>query len=108
MQFVIGPLMGLTLLGLVPLAAHAQPDSGVSNEAAANMARNCFACHGPRGRSPGTIPSLHQQSADKIANLMKGFKSGDEPSTVMGRHAKGYSEAEIDAIAQYIAGLNKR
>lgn len=108
MQFVIQPLIGLTLLGLLPLAAQAQQDSGVSNEAAANMARNCFACHGPQGRSPGTIPSLHQHPADKIATMMKGFKSDDQPSTVMGRHAKGYSEAEIDAIAQYIAGLNKR
>lgn len=108
MQFVTRPLVGLTLLCLVPLAVQAQQDGSISNEAAANMARNCFACHGPQGRSPGTIPSLHQHSADKIVALMKGFKSGDEPSTVMGRHAKGYSEPEIEAIARYIAGLNKR
>jgi sulfide dehydrogenase cytochrome subunit len=108
MQFITRALVGLPLIGLASFAVHAQQNGEISNEAAANMARNCFACHGPQGRSPGTIPSLHQHSADKIAALMKGFKSGDEPSTVMGRHAKGYSEAEIEAIARYIAGLNKR
>lgn len=107
MRFVTRPLVGLTLLGLVPLAAQGQ-EGGISTEAAANMARNCFACHGPQGRSPGTIPSLHQHTADKLAAQLRDFKSDAQPSTVMGRHAKGYSEAEIDAISKYIADLNKR
>lgn len=55
MRFVTRPLVGLTLLALVPLAAQGQ-EGGISTEAAANMARNCFACHGPQGRSPGPFP----------------------------------------------------
>jgi len=34
---------------------------------------------------------------------MKQFKSGEQPSTVMGQLAKGYSDGEIEAIAAYFA-----
>jgi sulfide dehydrogenase cytochrome subunit len=34
---------------------------------------------------------------------MKKFKSGERPSTVMGRLAKGYSDAEIDLMAEYFS-----
>jgi sulfide dehydrogenase cytochrome subunit len=34
--------------------------------------------------------------------MLMGFKSGALPSTVMTRHAKGYSDAELEAIANYI------
>jgi sulfide dehydrogenase cytochrome subunit len=80
----------------------------VSPATAANMAHNCFACHGPQGVSPGAIPSLHVLTADNLSAQMKAFRSGERPSTVMGRHAKGYTDAEIEALAHYIAGLNKK
>jgi sulfide dehydrogenase cytochrome subunit len=94
-----------------PATAAPRPAIGapaIAALAAANMANNCFACHGPRGVSPGTIPSLHNLTADNIAESMKAFKTGARPGTVMGRHAKGYSDPEIDAIARHIASLNKR
>jgi sulfide dehydrogenase cytochrome subunit len=34
--------------------------------------------------------------------VLKGFKSGELPATVMTRHAKGYTDAELEAIANYI------
>lgn len=77
----------------------------ISAAAAANMGDNCFACHGPGGKSPGSIPSLNGKSADAIVKTMNDFKSGARPSTVMGRHAKGYTDAEIAAIANYIASF---
>lgn len=72
---------------------------------AANMARNCFGCHGPDGRSPGAIPALNGKSADFIVKSLKDFRSGELPSTVMGRHAKGYTDAEVTALATYISSL---
>lgn len=81
--------------------------AGISYAAAQSIANNCFTCHGPDGRSPGTIPSLSRLSAERIASNLRGFKNGTEPSTVMGRHAKAYTDAEIDAVANYIASLQK-
>ena len=80
----------------------------VSPAAAANIANNCFACHGPNGVSPGSIPSLHALTAQNISEMLKAFKGGQRPSTVMGRHAKGYTNTEIEAISSHIASLNKK
>lgn len=79
--------------------------ANISPATAANMARNCFGCHGPDGRSPGAIPALNGKNADFIVKTLKSFRSGEIPSTVMGRHAKGYTDAEISALATYISGL---
>lgn len=107
------PLVGLISLGMAacgttPPAKQAEPAKPITPIAAANMANNCFACHGPNGVSPGTIPPLNLLTVQNIADNMQAFKSGARPSTVMGRHAKAYSDAEINAIAGYIAGLNKK
>jgi cytochrome c553 len=88
-------------------AKPAEAPKPITPEMARNLANNCFTCHGPDGRSPGTIPSINTMNADTIASRLKNFKTGTEPSTVMGRQAKGYSDAEIDAVAKYIAGLRK-
>ncbi len=84
------------------------PARPVTVAEAANMANNCFACHGPNGVSPGAIPSLDTLTADNIKLMMRLFKTGERPSTVMGRHAKAYSDGEVEAIAKYIAGLNRK
>lgn len=70
--------------------------------AVANMANNCFTCHGPDGRSPGTIPSFRSMNAKQIAHALKEFKTGARFATVMTRHTKGYSDAELEAIANFI------
>jgi sulfide dehydrogenase cytochrome subunit len=67
-----------------------------------NMISNCFSCHGTDGRSAGAIPSLTGMTAEQAKAMLMGFKSGALPSTVMTRHAKGYSDAELEAIANYI------
>ena len=93
---------GILLMGFGVQAVSA---ADVSPATAANMARNCFGCHGPDGRSPGAIPGLNGKSADYIVKALAEFRSGTRPSTVMGRHAKGYSDAEAQALAKYISSL---
>jgi len=77
----------------------------ISPATAANMARNCFGCHGPDGRSPGAIPGLNGKGTAYIVQTLKEFRSGNRSSTVMGRHAKGYTDAEVEALAKYIGNL---
>ena len=64
---------------------------------------SCSGCHGPRGHSPGPIPSIYGRTAESIAETLRGFQSGTRTGTVMQRIAKGYSDAEIDAVAREIA-----
>ena len=67
------------------------------------LANSCAGCHGTHGKSPGAIPAINGKSASFIIESLKGFQTGSRPSTVMGRHANGYSEQEIQLIADFFA-----
>ena len=67
------------------------------------LANSCAACHGTHGKSPGAIPAINGKSARFIVQSLKDFQSGTRTSTVMGRHASGYSEQEIQLIAEFFS-----
>lgn len=71
---------------------------------AAMLANACAGCHGTYGGSAGpSMPSLAGQTKDAIVGAMKSFRSGDRPSTVMGRLAKGYTDADFAAMGDFFA-----
>jgi sulfide dehydrogenase cytochrome subunit len=68
------------------------------------LADTCAGCHGTDGASTGpATPSLAGMSEIYMVESMEGFKSGERPSTVMGRIAKGYSEEEYKLMGSYFA-----
>ena len=68
------------------------------------LSNACAGCHGTKGGSAGlTMPSLAGQSKEAIVDAMKKFRSGERPATVMGRLAKGYTDAEIVAMGEYFS-----
>ena len=70
------------------------------------VADTCAGCHGPDGASLGpTTPSLAGTSETYMVETMKAFQSGDRTSTIMGRIAKGYSDAELESMAAVFAKL---
>jgi cytochrome subunit of sulfide dehydrogenase len=70
----------------------------------AMLANACAGCHGTHGGSAGpSMPSLAGQSKEAIVDAMKKFKSGERPATVMGRLAKGYSDADIAALGEFFS-----
>lgn len=69
------------------------------------IAAQCNGCHGFEGKSVGDAPSLHGRSAALMARAMKDFKSDARQATIMNRIAKGYSDAEIQNLAEYYANL---
>jgi len=79
-------------------AAHAADPS------AAMLSNACAGCHGTNGGSAGlTMPSLASQSKTAIVEAMKKFKSGERPSSIMGRIAKGYTDAQIDMMGEFFS-----
>ena len=94
-------IAGGALLLLLALPAAAQT-GGPTGQA---MAQNCYVCHGPAGRSAPPIPSIARMPADFLRGRMMEFKTGQLPSTVMARIAKGYSDEQIAAISDYLASL---
>ncbi len=70
----------------------------------AMLSNACGGCHGTNGASAGlSMPSLAGQNKVATVEAMKAFKSGERPSTVMGRIAKAYSDEEIEAMGDFFA-----
>ncbi|NTU59227.1 MAG: sulfide dehydrogenase [Chlorobiaceae bacterium] len=65
------------------------------------LAFSCAGCHGTDGKSVGIIPGFYGKSPEYLEAALKDFKSGARFSSIMGRHAKGYSDEEIHQIAEY-------
>ena len=64
-------------------------------------AMSCSGCH-PAGRGvDASVPRLVGRDPTDIVTAMQGFKSGQRPSTVMDRIAKGFSDDEVKAIAAW-------
>ena len=65
-------------------------------------ASSCLGCH-PVGATDSPVLSLSTLTAAQIVTAMRAYRSGTRPSTVMDRVAKGFSDEEIRAIAQWYA-----
>jgi sulfide dehydrogenase cytochrome subunit len=79
--------------------------SALSAPTGSMLAGTCAGCHGTLGKSAGAAPSLAGLDASYIESAMQDFKSGKRPSTIMGRLAKGYDDAEIKAMSAYFGSL---
>lgn len=66
------------------------------------LASNCFQCHGTNGNGLG-FDRLAGKSANELHNDLKEFQSGKEGQGIMARHAMGYTDAQLRALALWLA-----
>jgi cytochrome c553 len=66
-------------------------------------ASSCTGCHAARPIPDSVIPRIAGRKASDIVQFMREYRSGAWPSSVMGRIAKGFDDAQIDAIAAWFA-----
>ena len=83
------------------LLASIGPVSAAGPADAPPGAASCSGCHPTARLVDTTVPRLIGRNPADIVTAMQGFKSGQIPSTVMSRMAKGYSDDEIKAIAEW-------
>jgi cytochrome c553 len=85
-------------IGLVSIAAavvaSAEPPAG---------AAACSGCHPASTRVTSPVPRLAGLDGAAIIRAMQEFRSGARAATVMDRIAKGFTEAEVQAIAAWYA-----
>lgn len=86
-------------LGLAATSALAAPPAGQL------LASQCAQCHGTNGNGPG-FDKLSGSSAREISNEMLEMKARSIPEGIMGRQAHGYTDAQIQLIADYLSGQN--
>ena len=85
--------------GLSPVRAFANSVSG----SGAALAANCAICHGTVGRAVGSMPSLAGQPKSYLIEQMKAFKEDRRTGTIMHQLAKGYTDAQIEAMAAFLS-----
>lgn len=88
--------------GITALVVYTGTALAASPEVPAGAA-SCSGCHASQGRVDTAVPPLFGRTASDIVAQMKAFKAGRRPSTVMDRIAKGFTDAEIQAIANWYA-----
>ncbi|MBV2089633.1 MAG: c-type cytochrome [Candidatus Thiodiazotropha sp. (ex Ctena orbiculata)] len=68
------------------------------------LANTCAGCHGTLGASAGDLmPIIGGMEKEFLQMILLEYKTGERDSTIMGRIAKGYSDAELKAIASFMA-----
>jgi cytochrome subunit of sulfide dehydrogenase len=95
-----GAAAGLALLAITvssPALAEAPP--------APNVALGCAGCHGQEGPGVGMIPAIAGYDRDAFIAHWAEFQANERPATIMNRIARGYSDAEVAALADYFSSL---
>jgi cytochrome c553 len=90
-------IAGLALLTALPgpaIAAQIEMPPGASS---------CSGCHPTNAAVQTPVARLVGRPAVEIVTAMDAFRAGQRPATVMDRIAKGFSQSEIAAIADWYA-----
>ncbi|HYO27650.1 MAG TPA: c-type cytochrome [Azonexus sp.] len=66
------------------------------------LASNCFQCHGYNGKSSIGFEDLAGESSSEIYKELLEMRS-KVPPKMMDMHARGYSDAQIRLIADYLS-----
>ncbi len=99
----VRPGAGSRLLALAAAALLAAPVLAQDANLGRNLAASCANCHGTHGNARGDMKPLAGMAADKLLAMLADYKSGAQPATIMHQIVKGYSEAQVQAIAGYFA-----
>jgi cytochrome subunit of sulfide dehydrogenase len=90
----------------VALAAATAPAFAQDKNLGRNLSAQCANCHGTNGVSKDAIVGLAGRDKNYIIEQMKAFKAGTRTgaaSTIMHQIAKGYTDEQIIAMAEYFS-----
>lgn len=90
------------VLALTATSAHAQTTTASTVPNGRLLASNCFQCHGTNGKGPG-FDKLAGKSASSLYSDLKEFQAGQEGNGIMAKHALGYTDAQLQALAQWLS-----
>ena len=88
--------------------ASVAPATLAQDNNARNLTAGCAICHGTGGHAmTKDVTTLAGIPQDHLAKQMRDFRDGKRPATVMHQIAKGYTDAQIDAMAAWFASQKR-
>jgi cytochrome c553 len=95
-------MKALSAIAAVVFALYASAALAASPEPPGGAAA-CTGCHATNPAAETPVPKINGRNADELFGAMVAFRSGQKPSTVMGRIAKGYTDEEMRPITNWLA-----
>jgi sulfide dehydrogenase cytochrome subunit len=98
-------------LGLLALSATLLLAAGAASaqQRIANLddtalaAQSCNVCHGSQSYVSPTMPAIRGADPATLYTALIEFKTDRRPYTIMGRIARGYSDEQLKALADYLS-----
>jgi sulfide dehydrogenase cytochrome subunit len=92
--------IGLSQWSVGALAQNAD----ASNLYKRGLAATCANCHGTDGKGvvDGGMPLINNLTSEQMLTQLKAFKSGAREGTIMPQLAKGYSDDQLETIANQL------
>jgi cytochrome subunit of sulfide dehydrogenase len=95
-----------TALMLATVLASAAPAMAQDKNLGRNLSAQCANCHGTNGVAKDAIVGLAGRDKNYIIEQMKAFKDGKRTgaaSTIMHQIAKGYTDEQVVAMAEFFS-----
>lgn len=70
-----------------------------------HIAQSCYGCHGPAAQGQNGTPAIAGYDRAAFVQAWAQFRANERPASIMNRIARGYSNAEVAALADYFAKL---
>ena len=67
------------------------------------IAQGCAGCHGQSGAGMGSVPRIAGYSREAFIAVWESFRNDERPAAIMNRIARGYTDEEVAALADYFA-----
>jgi len=91
---------------VAPTPPAPSPSSNPAPVLAATMAHSCAACHGTHGElGDEYFMPLAGMPVQQFVRTMTDFREGKRPATLMGHVAKGFTDADLQAMGEFFAAV---
>lgn len=70
------------------------------------IAESCVSCHGQEGAGQGTILPIAGYDRAQFLEVWEAFRNDERPATIMNRIAPGFTDDEVQTLADYFASLD--
>ena len=92
-------------IGISPWSGSAlAQNADASNLYKRGLAATCANCHGTDGKGvvDGGMPLINTLTSEQMLAQLKAFKSGAREGTIMPQLAKGYTDEQLETIANQL------
>lgn len=71
------------------------------------LSLSCASCHGTDGKSVQTTPTIAGMGKTSLYTTLLDYKYDRRPGTMMQKHAKGFSDEELEQVSYYFSKVER-